>query len=44
MASKPKVQTVIVNSDLETDRYIVGKEVKDVESGGCTTSEYFPFP
>ncbi|EPB67728.1 phosphate transporter family protein [Ancylostoma ceylanicum] len=37
MVSKPKVQSVIVNSDLETDRYIVGKEVKDVESGGCTT-------
>ncbi|KHJ79530.1 hypothetical protein OESDEN_20821 [Oesophagostomum dentatum] len=39
-ATKPKMQSVMVNTDLETDRYIVGKdakEVKDLESGICTS-------
>ncbi|KHJ92686.1 phosphate transporter family protein, partial [Oesophagostomum dentatum] len=39
-ATKPKMQSVMVNTDLETDRYIVGKDakdVKDLESGICTS-------
>ncbi|KAK6755917.1 hypothetical protein RB195_014357 [Necator americanus] len=38
LASKPKTQSVTVNSDFETDRYIIGKEVKDIENGGTASS------
>ncbi|CAJ0589950.1 unnamed protein product [Cylicocyclus nassatus] len=37
MESKPKIACVVVNPDLVTDRYIVGKEVKDLEKQSCTS-------
>ncbi|VDM79083.1 unnamed protein product [Strongylus vulgaris] len=40
MAVKSRTQCVVVNPDLVTDRYIIGKEVKDAESGSYTSSMF----